>query len=366
MKRWIILFLLIPNLAYGGISFKISSPIKQTTLENGAIVKHHSGITIPQNSIINTKGKITTPMKLRYSIIDTSLSTVETILMVKLLKRINEMSEKYPYQEIVVIDWGCGTGKAIHTLANQAKRLGLKNVKFIGFSNLYFPRWKRTSGVEFIFDEMENLHKYLKKESVGIIYSHFGLFHIPTDMTASHLNKLAPYILEGGLVVTNVMETSEDAFVNASPNYKINNHFTEYYRIVKFTRTSSPINTYPEARDYFITLRTQRVGSSQDNEDLTKVEEAMNRIASQVTSQNLEILRVALSEIRTPILKERMDFLRANINTLYMMLKTDREDLVQMNVVELGKTYARILNGVVDFLQPKPGASVFSSVRRVR
>ena len=210
----------------------VSSPI--TVLDSGVIVRHPD-VTLQTSSFMNLEGK-TTPMEAGYSIISTPINVVEDTLDVKLLGQVKRMSEMYPDTMIMVIDWGCGDGRAIQTLAKQSQRIGIKNVRFVGFSNLYFPRWKFAQNVEFIFDDMRNLHKYLGKKSVAVIFSHFGLYHVSSDAISKHLNELAPYILNEGLVVTNVTERGHDVLADSFPYFIINEYFTEYDKVVRLTR----------------------------------------------------------------------------------------------------------------------------------
>ena len=228
MIRIICLVLLLCGNAYAGIDFSMLSYPQQTTLSTGVIVSHN-GVTITENQHMNASGDHTSPMKEGWSIIDTSLADVETALNIKLIEAILDLKERYPDKEIVVIDWGCGRGRAINELARQAR--GLDGVKFIGFSNLYFPMWSRTHGVEYIFDEMENLHKYFNGEQIGIIFSYFGLFHLTEDKMLSHLNIMANSIVEGGVIVTNFNHYKQGELLDLSFKYRMKEGFTDFDRV---------------------------------------------------------------------------------------------------------------------------------------
>jgi len=232
--RALLLFLICTNV-HAGIDFAMLSEPEQTTLSTGVIVKH-SGVEIIENEHMNTQGEHTYPMKEGWSIIDTSLYEVETALGVHLIEIIADLKDKYPDKEIVVIDWGCGRGKAINSLARQARHGNLKGVKFIGFSNLYFPMWSRTQGVEYIFDEMENLHKYFNSEQIGLIYSYFGLFHIDEVRLLKHLNTMSGYMVDDGVVITNFNHYKQGDMLDLSFKYMMDNTFTDGARILRLRK----------------------------------------------------------------------------------------------------------------------------------
>ena len=249
MKPWLTLLIWLTTVnASAGINFQFTRPASSpvTVLDSGVIIKHSPGL-IPRFSFMDLYGNKTTPMGQGWSIISTALDVVEDILNIKLLSQVKRISDMYPDRQIFVIDWGCGDGRAINALAKQAQRIGIKNVKFIGFGNLFFRRWKFAQNSEFIFDKMENLHKYLGKKSVGLIYSHFGLYHVSSDAISKHLNELAPYMLNQGLVITNVTERKIDIFINSTPYYTADEDFTAHNNVIRLTRKGVGSTVYSSA-----------------------------------------------------------------------------------------------------------------------
>lgn len=224
----------------GGVDFSmLGSHQAATRLEIGTVIHHSPNLKEwDTKTYAKTNGEKTSPMKEGWSIITTDLPEVERALGTKLMETIMTLRKRYPNKELVIIDWGCGMGQAINTLADQARRAEVKNVKFVGYSNMYFPQWSVTRNVEFIFDEMDNLPKYLDNNSVALIFSHFGLYHVQGLKFLEHLRNLSTKMVTGGMIVTNTCQVNGHFILEASPYYLPEQYYTNYDKVYRLTRNS--------------------------------------------------------------------------------------------------------------------------------
>jgi hypothetical protein len=118
------------------------------------------------------------PVKRKWDIFDTSLQAVNDEL--KVLQKIEEIHQKNNREKIVILDWGGGNGRAAMELHHELERQGVLHHIYV-LSHDYSPNWQKASeGITFILDDAANLHKYLNKGSVNIIFSHIGLSHFLT------------------------------------------------------------------------------------------------------------------------------------------------------------------------------------------
>jgi len=90
----------------------------------------------------------------------------------------------------VVLDWGCGRGRGISGLA---KKYG-PNIKAYGFSKDSYKKWLKIDDVKFIHATAEDLFRYLKNDSVDLIYSRLGLSHLfPSTAKSKHDLEIIEY-----------------------------------------------------------------------------------------------------------------------------------------------------------------------------
>jgi SAM-dependent methyltransferase len=103
---------------------------------------------------------------------------------------------------VVVLDWGCGQGKAIGEVARKLN----EKVKCYGFSKDSYGRWHRNSRVKFIHETADGLLRYLKAGSVDLIFSGLGIHHLPVLLqpggTEAYLWRLSEKLSLGGVLVS--------------------------------------------------------------------------------------------------------------------------------------------------------------------
>ena len=73
----------------------------------------------------------------------------------------------------VVVDWGCGKGPAIVSVAER-----FPDADCIGYSRESYPEWGVRTNARFVQAPTGSLHRYLKDGSVDIIYSYEGIMHM--------------------------------------------------------------------------------------------------------------------------------------------------------------------------------------------
>ncbi len=99
---------------------------------------------------------------------------------------------------VVVLDWGCGKGRAAGELK---KELG-ETVQVYGFSKDSYPEWRGAQGVKFIHATKDDLLRYLKDGSVDLIYSMLGLEYLAHEKELiPHIAQLLPKLSKGGKIV---------------------------------------------------------------------------------------------------------------------------------------------------------------------
>jgi trans-aconitate methyltransferase len=74
---------------------------------------------------------------------------------------------------VAIVDWGCGNGRAISELA---KKFG-KKIAAYGFSKDSFKEWRGISNAKLVQATQEDILRYLKDNSVDLLFSNWGLHH---------------------------------------------------------------------------------------------------------------------------------------------------------------------------------------------
>jgi len=113
-------------------------------------------------------------------------------------EEIKKISEKV--KNPVIVDWGCGKGTAITELAYN-----FKNAKCYGFSKEYYAKWEDNieSGVKFIHATAEDFKRYFKNNSIDVLYSYVGLYHLPKQQIIDYIKEIIPKIKKNGFIIFN-------------------------------------------------------------------------------------------------------------------------------------------------------------------
>ncbi len=111
---------------------------------------------------------------------------------------------------VIVLDWGCGRGNAI---AGFAKEYGSK-IKAYGFSKDSYKEWQKIDAVKLIHSTDKDLLRYLKNDSVDLIYSRFGLYllFLSSSLLSSskhkntnkYIKELLKKVKKGGKIAFNI------------------------------------------------------------------------------------------------------------------------------------------------------------------
>ena len=102
----------------------------------------------------------------------------------------------------MILDWGCGNARAA---SEFAKKYGEK-AKVYGYSKDSYKEWEKIDNVKIIQETKEDLFRYLKPNSVDLIYSYLGLRHVPGVLTGGkkgreYLDALLEKVSPGGKIV---------------------------------------------------------------------------------------------------------------------------------------------------------------------
>jgi len=102
----------------------------------------------------------------------------------------------------VILEWGCGQGKAVNDLTNDPRIRGKALV--FAYSNTWYQRWNEIHGVKFLFFVKEHLPEYFKRRKleVNIVFTHTALeAHVYGNDLINHLQALASIMAKGGVIV---------------------------------------------------------------------------------------------------------------------------------------------------------------------
>ncbi len=109
-----------------------------------------------------------------------------------------------PSKVFTVLDWGAGDGTAVISLGQALKRMGINNVRLIGFGDTLFNKWRSApDNVEFIYDVAENLPSYFKSGEVDMVFSHLGLdvCNFSEMRLSKHLMDLRTILSDRGFIM---------------------------------------------------------------------------------------------------------------------------------------------------------------------
>ncbi len=95
-------------------------------------------------------------------------------------------------QAPVVVDWGCARGVAINKLAQKFPK-----VKAHGFSDVSYQEWLSDKKAKYIFSKHNLFRRYFKKESVDILFSKLGVYHLG-KRAPQYIEQILPVLKVGG------------------------------------------------------------------------------------------------------------------------------------------------------------------------
>ena len=93
----------------------------------------------------------------------------------------------------VILDWGCGRGTALTEIAKL-----FPESRCYGFSAEFYDDWRSNESATFIHAVREDLPRYLKDNSVAVIFSHVGMTRLGNDEFLDELDKILPKLKRGG------------------------------------------------------------------------------------------------------------------------------------------------------------------------
>lgn len=76
---------------------------------------------------------------------------------------------------LVVLDWGCGNGRALRELE---KMTDPSTTRLLGYSDVSYPEWNKVTRTRIIYENKHDLLRYIKPGSLGVIFSHLGILHL--------------------------------------------------------------------------------------------------------------------------------------------------------------------------------------------
>ncbi|MFH0753732.1 MAG: hypothetical protein V2A70_04130 [Candidatus Omnitrophota bacterium] len=137
-----------------------------------------------------------------YTIEDSHLNTVDAAI--NLIRNLEILlAKRKDDAPVVIMDWGAGKGTTLKELNLWLKENSVKNVRLIGFSNIFYPEWRTLpDDITMIWATPKHLLPILKKnkiDEIDLIYSHYGLSHLDiqdetqTTHTKALLDKMSAH-----------------------------------------------------------------------------------------------------------------------------------------------------------------------------
>ncbi|MBN2127091.1 MAG: hypothetical protein JW703_01720 [Candidatus Diapherotrites archaeon] len=157
-----------------------------------------------------------------YPVDNSSLRSVTFGVRFPLRKYARELVQSSKGRKPVILDWGCGNGKAISQLTSDPLIKG-KALCF-GYGNMWYPQWNEIDGVKFIFKLKEHLPEYFKRNhlKIDLIYSHAGYEQwINSEEKIEHFLALSSVMKKGGRILLQYGLFSKSQLQRLSKEYEI-------------------------------------------------------------------------------------------------------------------------------------------------
>ncbi len=154
---------------------------------------------IPIRVMNDEAGRLVSGRTQLWTVWDTPLDKFETDLDFHILTYLKTLLERYPGRRITVVDWGCGSGKAISELARLAKELS-PNLRLIGYSDQIYRDWNEApENVTFILDTADQLPGYFNDGDIDLVVSHHGFSKLGADYIG-HLRQMHGRMAPHGII----------------------------------------------------------------------------------------------------------------------------------------------------------------------
>jgi hypothetical protein len=111
---------------------------------------------------------------------------------------------------IVTVEWGAGNTRALSEFARATRGM----TRCIGYGRDSYRTWKRNRLVETIQQPYEQMPRFFKEKSIGILYSHHGLQHLLTQIGpeafADYVGVLSTRLRPNGVLVSYPIRKTND------------------------------------------------------------------------------------------------------------------------------------------------------------
>jgi SAM-dependent methyltransferase len=127
------------------------------------------------------------------------LSTTQSGLGFEVRTHVAKLIAENPYRKPVLLEWGCGEGRAANDLAIATRGRAL----VYAYADLWDINWNEADGVKFLFFVKEHLAEYFRRvgRSVDFIFAYGSLNYLEGQELITHLRDLATIMRPGALLV---------------------------------------------------------------------------------------------------------------------------------------------------------------------
>lgn len=185
---------------------------------------------------IDGKNRVRVASHGAYRMLDSSLRQVESAMGISLHDLVH--ARAVDGVKPVVVDWGCGSGRAIEELGLATKGVA----RCLGVSDESFVEWNGRAGVEFIHASTGSWARFFKPGSIDVLFSHHGFEHVLSEKGAHEfavrvfdaVKRLKP----GGLFAITLKDVTADAahkgmlaFLRLPKKFGYSSHFDPVLRV---------------------------------------------------------------------------------------------------------------------------------------